>query len=142
MRKIKFRAFDTKSNVWRYWTVFEDCMCDLLVYNSIDKESLGEWTGLKDNNDGSEIYEGDILKVKVNMMAGYDHEGNDIYETETVYSPVIFKNGTFGIKLAPWDCEHINWFELGDSDSVQVIGNIWGNGDLINATKKTKTLKW
>ena len=61
MREIKLRAFDTKSNCWRYWTVLEDCMCDLVVYGSIDKDTLGEWIGKKDIN-GTDIYEGDTIQ--------------------------------------------------------------------------------
>ena len=61
MRKIKFRARDTKSNCWRYWTVLEDCMCDLVVYDSIDKDTLGQWIGQKDNT-GKDIYEGDNVQ--------------------------------------------------------------------------------
>lgn len=130
----KFRAYDSGSTT-RMYQPEEVMVGDGNIW--INDEDFGEWivnndlhlmqsTGLFDKN-GKEIFEGDILKVANNdsswfEVVKYDHEKamfiskevNLKYEVpETplydLFSPYLFK--------------------------VEVIGNIWEDGDLIDGKK-------
>lgn len=74
---------------------------------------LMQYTGLKDKYK-TEIFEGDILNVKIGSK----------YE----YMEVYFKDGCFG-----WGKEHNNL--LGSKD-IEVVGNIYENEELLDKIKK------
>ena len=126
----KFRAWSTDKKIMAEVRTlrFTDELVetDKFVERSIEGVKLMQSTGLLDKN-GKEIFEGDILKVANNdsswfEVVKYDHdkamfiskEVNLKYEVpETplydLFSPYLFK--------------------------VEVIGNIWEDGDLIDGKK-------
>ena len=123
----KFRAWDKETKTMNGMAeIYRNRNQEIELHPRDDEIILMQSTGLKDKN-GKEIFEGDILKVANNdsswfEVVKYDHnkamfiskEMNLKYEVpETplydLFSPYLFK--------------------------VEVIGNIWEDGDLIDGKK-------
>ena len=93
-----------------------------------------QFTGLRDNN-GKEIYEGDILEI--NYSAG--HERDSTYDIYGKFQ-VILKNGEWkavGENLWGDDEEYSVWGETTDyaikkGVKTEIIGNIFENSELLN----------
>ena len=123
MREIKFRGMNLCGN-WVYGDLRHDRMCmpdgKLQEYISVCGEpihpkSVGQFTGLKDST-GKEIYEGDILR---------DPDGRTL--------EVVWNNGA-----GSWECVRENYhflFIMRYIDTMTVIGNVYDNPDLLEATE-------
>lgn len=124
MREIKFRIWD--KNVNRMEIVTEMVYGDdgkVIDANSIiikEEGILMQFTGLHDNN-GKEIYEGDIVEFCV-----FDHNGKDYWYKGSI----SYGNASFGI-----DTNDNGWFDLGsvleDAENIEVIGNVHENPKLL-----------
>lgn len=123
MREFKFRAWDTEKqematvnfiglNDYEVGMEDEECRRWRATYPYVCR--LMQYTNLKDKN-GKEIYEGDILKVKVD-----DGEAN-LY--------VKYTNGEYRVvNKGKWEDSLYAYMYFGD---VEVVGNIYENKDLI-----------
>lgn len=125
MREIKFRV-KTVDNEWHYGfpQVYSDGSCDFYelikeyissiytserfreVYKECKKETLGQYTGLKDKN-GKEIYEGDIIEFNENEW-GCKH-----------------------IEPVEYDFEYLDMRKNDFNQWCEVIGNIYDNPELL-----------
>mgnify|MGYP003132010777 CR=1 FL=1 len=113
MREIKFRAWDgnkmlpsqdlSQSDIYWAWLGKEDV-------------ELMQYTGLKDKN-GKEIYEGDIVRV--------------LSQKDSSTAPVVYHNCQFCFELQDDDIGNDPYRFLSGWKSVEVIGNIHENPELL-----------
>lgn len=139
MREIKFRGYNEFEKKWVYGyglhqSIFIDGSSNAYVTAGIrevfivDKESVGQYTGLKDKN-GVEIYEGDIVRrpafvdkdcyCKVSKLFGYIEMNSYAWCVVNKY-----KNKKY---LSPLFIEE----EVGELENIEVIGNIYENKNLL-----------
>ena len=135
MREIKFRAKHGKE--WVYGDLhllskMEHIHTDPFTKKSINIETIGQYTGLKDKN-GKEIYEGDILRSD---EYPFNCDGKDNYFAEIVWADnvcgfyrITLKNPISTVR----GISHGNWEQLDEEDikSFEVIGNIYDNPKLV-----------
>lgn len=115
MRTIKFRAQNIASNKWlygdiRYHTndvyIFEQ---GGIIGEQVKPETVGQFTGKTDKN-GTDVYEGDIVRYRPN---------NKVYQ-------VVFKDGIFwGEGNNGHGCA-AHFFP-----TCEIIGNVFDNSELI-----------
>ena len=136
MREIKFRVWNGEmmSSPFCPWELLSDSTGGLMTKDGTSVwwnadgfrgENWLQYTGLKDNN-GKEIFEGDIVKVKWYLQADYKSQ------EESTNGEVQFGNGGFIVNTdfaTPVDGASVD-FIVNDCDT-EVIGNIHENPELI-----------
>jgi uncharacterized phage protein (TIGR01671 family) len=126
-KQLKFRDWDPETKEMRY---FHLDGYDREVYNAYG--NIMQYTGLEDNN-GKEIFEGDILIFYIRLDADIDDAGH-VFKCK---GQVIFDNGTFIIKniepkVRPFF--YFDWDEMkiGEHcEELYVGGNIYQNPERV-----------
>ena len=129
MREIKLRAWDKENGCWA--SIDSIVLCDdgsiayllpeeddMPPYLEEDVEIM-QYTGLKDNN-GREVYEGDVLDIGLQNQDGKPVVAPVSYEK--YIAGYVLDNGGNGI-----------WQRL--DEDCEVIGNIYENPELLEAEK-------
>jgi len=147
MREINFRGKRTDGKGWVYgylveneydvyrtfivvsarWEVDRDGYTDLLETDVFEAfpESVGQYTGEHDNENGKKLYAGDILDFVIFDWDESDTQYKGVIEWDNEYSAFIVKNKHDGIILGTLA------FILSQDDDAEKIGNISDNPELL-----------
>ena len=137
MREIKFRAWDCALEQIVEWEYLRDTELFDDGFDS-NRWALMQFTGLRDMN-GTEIYEGDILKLSYGIPPTSDTVEvvwySDYYldmedEKSITYCGWWFKNIRQNGCSAPAGLEYQN--------DIEIIGNIYENPELLKAASTRK----
>jgi len=145
MREIKFRAWDKREQKWYdkiiEW-IFDRPKNSIGQLPQIpDGLVLMQYTGLKDKN-GKEIYEGDIVRWTIGkhyweavISTVKNNKSNTLYAIETFNNVSSDEEKNIYTYVRNNDRNGArNEIEFLDK-SMEIIGNIWENGDLLNDSK-------
>ena len=144
MREIKFRGMDA-NGIMRYGRLSQDKPQSTLYYEEysqricwddsnipVKNSTLGQFTGLKDNN-GKEIYEGDIIEWKI---SGYSMSSSWISPNigcmaEDERQLIIIKD----ITNLPSFKAYTMIGSIERESTIEVIGNTFDNPKLLKEAK-------
>ena len=99
------------------------------TFYKVVPETVGQFTGLTDKN-GKRIFEGDIIKIPDDYNE-FGHNAGESYEVYFAYG---------GFRLKPkYSKARGYWLE--DDNTVEVIGNIHDNPELIGERKDNENRK-
>lgn len=128
MREILFRGKRIDNGEWIYgdYTKYafteKPCICDKEHWAEIDPSTIGQYTGLTDK--GKKIFEGDIVKREFTLWHGETKKTR-----ETQIGVVVYSNRDCGFQVE----KKCNLRKPWDGDTIEVIGNIHDNPELLEA---------
>ena len=132
-REIKFRGKSLTTDEWVYgslvqkngvdyiykWAEPTDDFLDFgIALIEVSKESIGQFTGLKDGN-GVEIYESDLANTKYGLVQIYWDEDFSCYFLDRVECGERLHDG-------------YGFYEISRKD-IEVIGNIYEHSHLLDS---------
>ena len=131
MREILFRGKNLESEKWVYGDLMENTYIfgknDLYCLDSyeVDKETIGQYIGLKDKN-GVKIFEGDILEDEGTLFTVFYADGGFAIESNPKYFGYGYQDN-----LNPR--EPLSDMQMGSyvEDNCEVVGNIHDNKALL-----------
>ena len=125
-REIKFRMWNDYDKKMIHWNeLLEKNLANIFTIPSYDKW-LMQYTGLHDKN-GKEIYEGDIVSFRFKKDRTELADLIGFIEYQTQYC-------AFKIVSYPLD----GAFRIDDEVIIEVIGNFFEEGSLLNDSEKSK----
>lgn len=147
MKTFKFRGKRIDNGEWIYGSLVVETYPDFYNYSirtkdeedwtskyrdvPVDKNTLGQFTGLKDKND-KEIYEGDIIRMHY-FFDNYDPETLGAFEDEAEIIGVVKCELLGGFYVETVDDHsscYLQWVEE-PTEELEVLGNIYDNPELL-----------
>lgn len=149
MRTFKFRGKRIDNGEWIYGSLVVETYSDFCNYSirtkdeedwtsryrdvPVDKNTLRQFTGLKDKND-KEVYEGDIIRMHY-FFDNYDPETLGAFEDEAEIIGVVKCELLDGFYVETVNCHsrcYLQWVEE-PTEELEVLGNIYDNPKLLEA---------
>lgn len=132
MREYKFRAWDeTEKHMYNWENLFNQNLKNIFTIPEQCGYNIMQYTGLHDEN-GKEIYEGDIIEFSYDMFVGN-------FDTFVAKGKVVFEEGAFYVEAfeneRTTEGEAYLLYSI-NLDTIEVIGNIYENKELINETNR------
>ena len=146
---IKFRAWDKDSKVMREIQHLVWAEDNLIAHCPPRGHEFSEWftvilngweyqlmqsTGLKDKN-GVEIFDGDVVRYTWDMLS-------DVNATEkgkkVRISKVFWSDWRASWAVGKKSCNNDLFRYARNGNTVEVIGNVWEDGDLLDDNKETR----
>lgn len=144
MREIKFRGYFKRANKWVYgflnidlyktiFSIITPMPSDIQKETAVVKESIGQYTGLKDKND-NEIYEGDIVIWTKRQYT--DCSRTEIEGEFLAIGTISWYETIWGMRTPDGNYYLLMPFHL-ETDVFEVIGNIYENPELLKGGEET-----
>lgn len=142
MRKIKFRGYSKRELITNTQWITDGYGATTIKYADgtssaylitpygdywVDENSVGQYTGLKDKN-GKEIYEGDIVELKIKYWNNCNKEYVE-YKREIIGEITDFRGLGWSVRYKEKDNNYdypLMWL-LNQDYTIEVKGNIFEN---------------